>query len=86
MEGRVKRPSPSKAESSLPTTNHAKGSYTESRTVPRLVKRMGTPSPSDNLPKHPKEVQYETDALSWGERTRAGSILNPRAWAYSTNA
>ncbi len=24
--------------------------------------------------------------LSWGERTRAASIANPRAWAYSTNA
>ena len=27
-----------------------------------------------------------TRGLSWGGRTRAGSIANPRAWAYSTNA
>jgi hypothetical protein len=31
-------------------------------------------------------VQCETNALSQGRRTRAGSIRNPRAWAYSTNA
>ncbi len=42
-------------------------------------------SPAKNEPRTNCTCR-STRGLSCGERTRAGSILNPRAWAYSTNA
>ena len=47
----------------------------------------GKPTRPLRLPNHPNpEVQCEAKPLSVGLRTRAGSIRNPRAWAYSTKA
>ena len=42
-------------------------------------------SPAKNEPRT-NGTTRSTRGLSCGERTRAGSITNPRAWAYSTNA
>ena len=42
-------------------------------------------NPNKKLPTHqPDEVQYATRGLSCGWATRAGSVANPRAWAYSS--